>query len=142
MYFHVVVILGGRLNGEAPAHLARILPLLPTIIQIQQSAIFFQSIMFTSLEMMFIFQSSNWKCLITKDVSSPLHIVKRRICNLISVPQITRLLLGDAIISSKADLRSGSKKEKGNSDKVRNNKAMWTIWFIRILYLKQQSNIL
>ena len=35
-----------------------------------------------------------------------------RIYNVISVPQITRLLLGDAIISSKTDPHNGSKKEK------------------------------
>ena len=32
--------------------------------------------------------------------------------NLLSIPQITRLLLGDAIMSSKADPRSNSKKGK------------------------------
>ena len=57
-----------------------------------------------------------------------------RIYNLISVPQITRLLLGDAIISSKTVLRSGSKKEKRSYSKVRNNTIMSTILpFIRIL---------
>ena len=35
-----------------------------------------------------------------------------RTYNLICVPQITRLLLGDAIISSKTDPHNGSKKEK------------------------------
>ena len=42
--------------------------------------------------------------------------------NLISVPQITRLLSGNAIISSKTDPRSGSKKEKRSYGKVRNIK--------------------
>ena len=62
-----------------------------------------------------------------------------RVYNLISVSQITLLLLGDAIISSKTDARNGIKKEK----KVRNDKVMLKILsFIPILYLKQQSNIL
>ena len=34
-----------------------------------------------------------------------------RVYDLISVPQITRLLLGDAIISSKTDPHNSSKKE-------------------------------
>ena len=47
------------------------------------------------------------------------------------------------MISNKIDPRSGSKKERRNYGKVRNNKTMPTIWpFIRILHLKQQSNIL
>ena len=60
------------------------------------------------------------------------------------VPQVTRLLLGDAIISSKTYTRSGNKKKKKKSyGKVRNNKKLSTILlFIRILYLKQQINIL
>ena len=45
-----------------------------------------------------------------------------RIYNLISVPQITQLLLGDAIISSKTDLRSGNKKEKRSYGKVKSVK--------------------
>ena len=62
-----------------------------------------------------------------------------RVYNLISVSQITRLLLGDAIISSKTDPLNGIKKEK----KVRNDKVILKILsFIPILYLKQQSNIL
>ena len=61
-----------------------------------------------------------------------------RIYNLISVPQITRLLLGDAIISSKTDPHNGSKKEKRSYGKIENNKTMLKILpFIRILYLKQ-----
>ena len=35
-----------------------------------------------------------------------------RVYNVISVPQIVRLYLRDAIISSKTDLRCGRKKEK------------------------------
>ena len=67
-----------------------------------------------------------------------------RVYNLISVPEITRFLLGEAIISSITDSRSsGSKKGKRSHGKVRNNKRMWTILkFILILYPKQQSNIL
>ena len=44
------------------------------------------------------------------------------IYNLISVSQITRLLLGDVTISSKTNLHNGSKKEKRSYGKVRNNK--------------------
>ena len=43
-----------------------------------------------------------------------------RIYNLISVPQITRLLSGDAIVSSKTDLHNGSKKEKRSYGKIKN----------------------
>ena len=67
---------------------------------------------------------------------------RTRAFNIISVLQITWLLLRDAIISSKIDLRSGSKKEKRSYGKVRNDKTKSTIlWFIWNLYLKQQSNI-
>ena len=46
------------------------------------------------------------------------------------------------MISSKTDLCSGSMKEKRSYGKVRNNKAVSSILsFIRIFYLKQQSNI-
>ena len=41
-----------------------------------------------------------------------------------SVPQITWLLLGDAMISSKTDLHNGSKKEKRSYGKVKNNKTV------------------
>ena len=62
-----------------------------------------------------------------------------RVYNRISVPQITRLLLVDATISSKTDLRNASKKEKKSYGKVRNNKTMLKILsLIRILYPKQQ----
>ena len=65
-----------------------------------------------------------------------------RVYNPVSVPQITRLLLGDATVLIKTDPRSGSKKEKRSYGKVRNNKTMLTILsFIQILYLKQQSNV-
>ena len=42
-----------------------------------------------------------------------------RIYNLISVPQITRLLSWDAIISSKTDPQNGSKKEKKSYGKLK-----------------------
>ena len=45
-----------------------------------------------------------------------------RVYNLISVPQITWLLLGDAKILTKTDPRNGSKKEKRSYGKVKNNK--------------------
>ena len=55
-----------------------------------------------------------------------------RIYNLISVPKITRLLSWDAIISSKTDPQSGSKKEKKSYGKIKNNKTMSKIMpFIR-----------
>ena len=66
-----------------------------------------------------------------------------RIYNLISVPQITRLLLEDAIFSSKTDPQNGSKKEKRKYGKIENNKTMLKILpFIGILYLKQRGSIL
>ena len=66
-----------------------------------------------------------------------------RIYNLISVTQITRLLLRDAIISSKIDPHIGSKKGKKSYGKPKNNETMLkTLPFIRIPYLKQQSSIL
>ena len=66
-----------------------------------------------------------------------------RIYNLISVPQITRFLLGDVIILIKPDPRNDSKKEKRSYSKVKNNKTMLKILsFIWFLYLKQQSTIL
>ena len=59
----------------------------------------------------------------------------RRIYSLISVPQITRLLLRDARTSSKTDPRSGS-KEKRSYGKVSNNKTMLTILsFVGVLCL-------
>ena len=65
------------------------------------------------------------------------------IYDLIFVPQITRLFLGDVIISSKTVPHNGSKKEKRSCGKIKNNKTMLKILpFIRILYLKQQSSIL
>ena len=66
-----------------------------------------------------------------------------RIYNLISITQITRFLLGEAIISSKTDPHNGSKKEKRNYGKVENNKTMLKILsLIQIIYLKHQSGIL
>ena len=65
------------------------------------------------------------------------------IYNLISVPQISPLLLGDAIILSKTNPHNGSKKQKRSYGETKNNKSMLKILgFIRILYLKQQSSIL
>ena len=62
-----------------------------------------------------------------------------RVCKPISVPQITRLLLGDATISSKTDPCNGSKMDKRSYGKVRNNKTMLKILsLIQILYLKQK----
>ena len=43
----------------------------------------------------------------------------KRIYNLISVPQITRHLLGDAIISSKRDPHNDGKKEKRSYRKIK-----------------------
>ena len=66
-----------------------------------------------------------------------------RVYNLISVPQITQLLLEDAIISSKTEPANGIKNENGSYGGVRNNKTRLKILpLIGILYLKQQSNIL
>ena len=66
-----------------------------------------------------------------------------RVYDLISVLQITRLLLGDATISSKTNPRNSNKKEKRTYGKVRNSKIIIKILsFIQILYLKQQSNIM
>ena len=65
-----------------------------------------------------------------------------RIYDLISVSQITRLLLGDAINSSKTDSH-GSKKERRSYGKIESNKTMLKILpFIQIFYLKQQNSIL
>ena len=51
--------------------------------------------------------------------------------------------LVDPIISSKTNPCSGSKKQKKSNGIVRNNKTMSAILsFIRILYLKQRTNIL
>ena len=65
-----------------------------------------------------------------------------RVYNLISVPQITQLLLEDAIISSKTEPANGRKNENRSYGEVRNNKTRLKILsLIGILYLKQQSNI-
>ena len=45
-----------------------------------------------------------------------------RIYNLIFVPQITRFLLRDVMISSKTDPHNSSKKEKRSYGEVKNNK--------------------
>ena len=58
-----------------------------------------------------------------------------QIYNLISVPQITRLLLGDEMISSKTDPHNGSKKEKRIYGKIENT-MLKILPFIRILCLK------
>ena len=78
----------------------------------------------------------------TEKISHPGLKFNTRIYNLISVPQITRLLLGDAIISSKIDPHNGSKKEKRSYGEVKNNTMLKILPFIKILYLKQQSSIL
>ena len=49
----------------------------------------------------------------------PFHYAGIRVYNLIFFPQITRLLLGDATISSKTDPRTGSKMEKKSYGKVK-----------------------
>ena len=59
-----------------------------------------------------------------------------RIYNLISVSQITRFLLGGAIISSETDPHNGRKKEKRSYGKIKNNKTILKILpFVRIFYL-------
>ena len=67
-----------------------------------------------------------------------------RIYNFISVPPITSFLLEDAIIPSKTNSCSGSKKQKIGSDgEVRKKKTNSSIFsFFSTLYLKQQANIL
>ena len=77
--------------------------------------------------------------------SKVMHLFKSntQIYNLIFVPQITRFLVGDAIISSKADPLNGRRKENRSYGKVKNNKTMLKLLpFIRVLYLNQQSSIL
>ena len=77
--------------------------------------------------------------------SKVMHLFKSntRTYNLIFVPQITRFLVGDAIISSKTDPHNGRKKENRSYGKVKNNKTMLKLLpFIRVLSLKQQSSIL
>ena len=60
-----------------------------------------------------------------------------------SLPQITRLLLENAVILSETEPRNGNKKEYRSYGEVRNNKATLKILsLIQILYLKQQRNIL
>ena len=67
-------------------------------------------------------------------------IINAQIYNLISVPEITRFLLEDAIISSKTNPCSGSTKQKRSNGFVRNNKTMPGIFlFVWTLYLKQWS---
>ena len=63
-----------------------------------------------------------------------------RTYNLICVPQITRLLLGDAIISSKTDPHNGSKKEKRSYCKINTKIMLKILPFIRIFHLIQQSS--
>ena len=59
-----------------------------------------------------------------------------RIYYLISVPQITRLLLEEVIILSKTDPHNGGKIEKRKYGKIKSNKTIITILsLIRILYL-------
>ena len=67
-------------------------------------------------------------------------LLNTRIYNLVSVPQIARFLLEDAINSSKTDTQNGSKNKKRSYGKVKNNKTISKILpFIRILYFKQQT---
>ena len=69
--------------------------------------------------------------------------INTQIYNLISVPQITRLLVGDTITSSKTNPHNGRKKQKRSYGKIKNNKTMLKILqFTQILYHKQQSSIL
>ena len=65
-----------------------------------------------------------------------------QIYNLISVPQITRLLSGDPMISNKIDPHNGSKKERRSYGKIKNENMLKILTFIPNLYLKQQSSIL
>ena len=66
-----------------------------------------------------------------------------QIYNLIPILQIAQVLLGDAIISSRADSHNDSKMEKTKYGKIKNNKTMLKILpFIGILYLKQRGSIL
>ena len=58
----------------------------------------------------------------------PFHYAGTRVYNLIFFPQITRLLLGDATISSKTDPRTGSKMEKKSMVKLKNDKTMLKIF--------------
>ena len=61
-----------------------------------------------------------------------------QIYNLISILQITQVLLGDAIISSRTDPHNGSKKEKTKYGKTKYNKTMLKILpFTGILYLNK-----
>ena len=65
-------------------------------------------------------------------------VCNTRVYNLISVPQITWLLLRDATVSSKTDPRSGSGKKKRSYGKVKNKSMLNILSFIRIICLKQQ----
>ena len=63
-----------------------------------------------------------------------------RIYNLISIPQIKRLLLGDAMISSRGHLHNGSQKEKKKYGKIESNKTKSKILpFIRIFILNNKA---
>ena len=66
-----------------------------------------------------------------------------QIYNLIFVPQVTRFLLEDTIISCKTNWCSGSTKLKIESNGyIRKNKTKSVIFsFISTFYLKQQTNI-
>ena len=58
-----------------------------------------------------------------------------RIYKLISVSQITRFLLGGAIISSETDPHNGRKKEKRSYGKIKNKTILKILPFVRIFYL-------
>ena len=79
------------------------------------------------------------------DLNSAPMMENTRVYNVIFVPQITWLLIGDKIISSKIELRSGNQKEKRSYGKVRNNKTLLTTCHLSeffILKKKQYSAIL
>ena len=64
------------------------------------------------------------------------------IYDLMSAPQITRFLLADTIFSSKTRVVEARSRREAIME-VKNNKTISTILpFIRVLYLKQQKNIL
>ena len=69
-------------------------------------------------------------------------LINTRIYNLSSVPQMTQFLLVDAIISSKTNPYSTSKKKKRSNGEVKNKTMSAILSFIWPPFLKQQSSIL
>ena len=65
-----------------------------------------------------------------------------RICNFISISQITQFSLGEGIISSQTNPYSGSKKQKKSNCQVKNKIISMNMSFFRSLHSKQHSNIL